>query len=262
MGYIRLYDPPECDKCYQITGTVNSLSSASESISLGIIDWNLVFSGQALTAISNLLTIQTIEFTSTGAFNISIDIECVPFLFTQLQPNIIFWNDADIDIEIDTFQLTEACQTEICSECFELIDCGHEYLLIEASSDSDAFGIKYEGVGKTPINFNQQMLVPGILEPLDYPYPEEEIFKYGNGDKKPILTDSEETHEMITKMIPDYMHDSLRLLLKHENLTINGKPAVKLDGTYTPEIDRTDNLASQVAVDIQILKQDKNAGRC
>lgn len=271
MGFIKLndYNSLQCGQCYRMTGTVNSIETGEPVFlgdgKIGLFLFDDVYSGDPLDFLQQLasaILIQEIEFSSTGAFDITFDLECFDFLTLQLAPNYIIWGADDIDIEIDTFEMTPSCQSEFCSECFELLPCGEGMLLIEASHDTDAFGLKYSGVGGSGNDFKQEMLVPGILEPLDYPYPVEEIFKFGDGDKKPILTDSEETHELITKMIPDYMHDALRLFLKHENLEINKKPAVKLEGTYTPEIDRTDNLASQVAVDIQLLKQDKYADRC
>lgn len=265
MAFIRLFELPECDTCYSLEGTVNSLASASESITFGIIDWTVYYQVGPVTALAGLLTTQTLEFTSTGAFSETVTIECIPFIQgTQLAPNIIIWDDSEIDIEIDTLITTQACQTEFCSECFELIDstCTRALQLIEFSHNTDAFGLKYGNNYGDSAQFSQQVLIPAALTPIDYPYPTEEKFKFGDGIKKPIKTDSEQTVEFITDMLPDYQHDMLRLAFVHENLTINGVDYFKLEGSYTPDIDRSESLASQVALEIQTNPQNKKANYC
>ena len=88
MGIIRLWTQQgekdegllECGKCYQISGEVDTIASASENITLGIIDWSLVYGGQPVTALANIFILQTIEFTTTGSYTKTFDLECLDFL--------------------------------------------------------------------------------------------------------------------------------------------------------------------------------------
>lgn len=259
MAYIRLYDDVECDKCYSISGTVNSLAGSTETITFGIVDWALVFSGQPLTALANILVTQTLEFSSTGAFSTTFDMECIPFIQgTQLRPNIIVWDDNDIDIEIDELIVTEACQTFLCSECIslkeEMCESG---LLIEYRHSSNAYGFVY------PPNIKHTLLIEGIISPIDYQYPVEEVHKDGQGNMYPIKTEIEEVSEMRTGMLADYVHFAIAVALKHDELTINGKPYFKPQGNYTPELDDPiEDYRSQSKTEVIALPQNLFGDYC
>jgi len=236
----------QCGKCYIVRGDVASIDGASITIQIGF-DNGVTFTAQD----------DEIVISSTGLFSETINTaECREGAQVQ-QPNAIRISSTDdFSVTLESVELSEACQIELCSECLELqpADC-FGGVILEYSHDSDAFGLIYENLP----DFKQYLALPGKTFAADYPYPTEEDFKYPNGHKIPTKTDSEKTEVLAIEEVPEWVHDAIRLALKHENLTINNEPYFKLNGSYSPEFDREMSLAAGVEVDVQRLPQRKKA---
>lgn len=147
--------------------------------------------------------------------------------------------------------LDEDCVGSLCSECYEVQPDCKELHVIEYWNDEDSFNVYYNNA-----NYKQRLLIGGRITAIDYPYPVEEIHKYGDGRKAPIKTDTEEVFEFVTKQLPDYLIDALRVALKHKNLYINGESVCKVEGNIQPEFAVEESLASQVVFQFQKNNQD------
>lgn len=172
-------------------------------------------------------------------------------------PNAIKLDGGTATITNLTLRLDEDCIGSLCSECYIIAKDCEPINVIEYWNDEDSFNVYYQNS-----NYKQTLLIPGRISPIDYPYPIEEIHKYGDGRKSPIKTDSEEVFELVTTALPDYLIDALRVALKHKNLFINGEPCVKVEGNITPDLDVTISLASQVTIQFQKNNQDLYADIC
>jgi hypothetical protein len=247
MKTIQLSAPLECGKCYILQGDASAVTG---TVLIRFGYWN----GLSFAAAGTAATIS-----STGAFSVTFDTQECRGGLQLFPPNALQYDDSDLTVELTDLRLSSTCQVYICSECFEVVDTDCDrYLFIEYSHDSDAFGFKYANGA----NFTQQLLIPGTLHTAEWPYPIEEKHKFANGYQAPIKTDSEQTDEMVTKELPPYLHNALRLAVVHENLNINNESYFKLEGTYQPDFDRTEDLKGQVSVDLQKNNQDKFGDYC
>jgi hypothetical protein len=243
--YLPLDSNLQCGKCYTMQFVVNDFTT-NFTITFGryIPDFDQWIENGTVGTVS-----------SNGTKSLTFDSEdCVQI---GVQSNYIKIEGGTATLTNLSLRLDEECVGSLCSECYTVIKDCEKIHTIEYWNDEDSFNLRY-----TNTNFKQTLLIPGRLTPIDYPYPIEEIHKYGNGRKAPIKTDSEEVYEFVTEQLPDYLIDALRIALKHKHLLIDGESYCKVEGNITPEFDPEISLASQVVFQVQKNNQDFYADIC
>jgi len=154
--------------------------------------------------------------------------------------------DDNADVDILGLFLDVDCAETLCSECFDLKDshdCTGSNMLITWTNQNNFLLSNGLSLNYSDFNWTQNLRVFGSLEASDYPYLDEDVFKYSNGDYGTQYIDSEEVLELLIQDIPPYLHNALRLGLVHDTVKIDGVRITKVPGSYTPDRVKESKLA-------------------
>ena len=140
-------------------------------------------------------------------------------------------------------------EEQSCSQCYKLREIYPCTILLKAANDDDAFGLNYSGF----TTFYQNVrLLARVWKPL---YPEERVnFRNSTGRDKIQYFDSQKNYTFSIEQMPEYMHNAIRALLGHDNVSIIDADGVetfyeKNEGDYDP-VWRNSSLLAPVEVEI------------
>lgn len=222
------------DKCYTLSGTITNF------------DTNLTF-----ILYNASQTESQIIGTATGNGVFSFDFTPDP----DIEFVLLEWDDTEAALGSDFgIFIREECLSNYCSECLNSVDdleCLDGHLVIHYYNDENAFGLNYSTMQLAPT-----LIIEGGLFPSDTVNNDESLFNSSDGRKFLHYVNQRKTMQIITRVMPEYMHDALALALEHDHFFINGVEYVKAESDYVPNW-KDESLLAQVIVEVEPKIQDK-----
>lgn len=195
----------------EYTRVVNSGASNPRTTSLYILDNTLAVLFTELSAANEGTNTATITFTATA------DTTHIGFKHNSGSTNVdITVNDASGSRIVGSDQIMAK------SDCLEICDCHHESILLTYSNHENFAGLVYQNASPNP---EFQVRVPAVFYHQRFPE-EDEVMQLDN--ELVVLNGVVEKQRlMTTDYLPYYFHEKMKLILKHQNLTIFDKQWAK-----------------------------------
>lgn len=215
----NLLHPLLAGRCYTITGTVSGFVGGFIRVIIDDV-------GPAPPIILGTLS-------ANGAFNFNIDLTGSAFDYTVLQFTPIDPIAADMSIDDISILMQTICYEEdACSECYNLTDDYDDInictSLVTWTNDDNAFGFEYVG-----LTFVQRIRLASYLSKPRY---EEEMddFTDNAGTGTILRGQSFKVSEFDIDVVPEYIHDAMRISKLHDTFTIDTLSYKPIAGDYEP----------------------------
>jgi len=121
-------------------------------------------------------------------------------------------------------------------------------LLLSWTSDENVFGFNYVN-----LSFTQYFRLSAKLRNPRYIYEDEETYVNSSGVGNIIHAYSYKVFEFTSTLLPEYLHDALRLGIIHTDFQVDGIRMLKDEGDYSPA---WDNIWNQAYVQFDLIQAD------
>lgn len=213
-AFQTLLHPLLAGRCYTITGTVSSYMA-----------------GNVFVTVEDGVPLLVGTLSGAGAFSFSIDLTSLP-----LKNLIVFTADATADMSIDNVSIlmqTICFEEDACSECYVLAEDFDDInictQLLTWTNNDNAFGFEYEN-----LSFTQALRHPSELWKPTYSL--DQIDHLDSAGTSTILrAQSFKVSDLDMDFMAEYLHDALRLGIRHDTFNIDAAQHFALAQDYDPD---------------------------